>query len=132
MNVLDLRDASVVRGKREILRHISWVMLEGQHWALVGPNGSVKTTLLRLINGYVWPSSGRTSVLGKSFGSFDLRELRKSIGFVSSFISEKTPGELMVLDVVMSGYFSSIGLFETPTIAHFSNLNSIVPSLVDP
>ena len=126
MNVLDIRDASVVRGKRKILRDISWIILKGQHWALIGPNGSGKTTVLRVINGYVWPSSGSVSVLGKSFGGIDLRELRKSIGFVSSFISDKIPGELVVLDVVMSGSFSSVGLFGTPTKAQIKKAKSLL------
>ncbi len=109
--VVELRNVSLMLGQRRILRDISWAVRKGEHWALLGPNGSGKTTLLRLINGYLWPTLGRASVLGRPFGSCDLRELRKSIGFVSPFISEQIPAELKVLDVVLTGGFASIGLF---------------------
>ncbi len=46
----------------------------------LGLNGSGKTTLLNMINGYIFPSQGELTVLGKTFGEYDLRELRKSIG----------------------------------------------------
>jgi iron complex transport system ATP-binding protein len=115
LNVLDLRNVSLVIGRRKILNNLSWTIKRGQHWALIGPNGSGKTTLLQIINGYLWPSTGTAAVLGKSFGSYDLRELRKRIGFVSSFVSEKIPAELPVLDVVMGGSSSAIGLFELPS-----------------
>jgi iron complex transport system ATP-binding protein len=115
VNVLDLHDASLVRGTRTILSDFSWIIREGQHWALLGPNGSGKTTLLQLINGYLWPSTGAVTVLGKPFGDYDLRELRKDIGLVSSYVSEKIPDELPALDVVLSGASSTIGLFEVPS-----------------
>jgi len=115
MNVVELRDVSLVLDEAKIIRHVDWVICKGEHWALIGPNGSGKTTLMRMINGYLWPTAGSATVLGKKFGATDLRELRKSIGFASSFMSEKTPSEMPVLEVVLSGRFASIGLYDLPT-----------------
>lgn len=112
LSILDLQKVYLTRDKRRILSDLSWVIRKGQHWSLIGPNGSGKTTLLQIINGYLWPSEGTASVLGNPFGSYDLREMRKSIGLVSSFISEKIPAELTALDIVLSGYSSSLGMFE--------------------
>ncbi len=92
-NIVALHNVGIVIDGKKIIRTINWRIKEGQHWALIGPNGSGKTTLLRLINGYLWPSSGTVDVLGKQFGKYDLRELRKSIGFASSIMSEKIPEE---------------------------------------
>lgn len=115
MNIVDLRGVSLTLGGRRVLRHVDWVLRKGEHWALIGPNGAGKTTLLGLINGYLWPTTGSVVVLGRRFGAYDLRDLRKSIGFVSSFMSERTPADLSVLEVVLSGRFASIGLYEQPT-----------------
>lgn len=115
-NIIVLRDVSVVLEGKKIIHDLNWTIKAGQHWALIGPNGSGKTTLLRLINGYLWPASGAVNVLGKQFGEYDLRELRKSIGFASSFMSEKIPEELTVMETVVSGRFGSIGLHDRPTI----------------
>ena len=129
MNVLDLRNVSLVIGRRKILNNLSWNIRKGQHWVLIGPNGSGKTTLLQIINGYRWPSTGTAAVLGKPFGSYDLRELRKRIGFVSSFVSERIPAELPVLDIVMGGSSSTIGLFEPSSGPQMKKAKSTLKSI---
>jgi len=87
----------------------------GEHWAIVGANGSGKTTLLRLAGGYLWPSSGSVSVLGHRFGTVDLRELRKRIGWVSSALAEMINRNQSALDIVVSGVKAATALFEKPT-----------------
>ena len=67
--------------------------------------------------------------MGKPFGSYDLRELRKRIGFVSSFVSERIPAELPVLDVVMGGSTSTIGLFELPSGPQMKKAKSTLKSI---
>ena len=119
VNVVELQNVSVIIDGKKIIRNFSWAVRKGQQWALIGPNASGKTTLLRLINGYLWPTSGRLTVLRKPFGSYDLRELRKSIGFVSSYMSEQIPRDLPALDAVLSGRFASIGLYDKPSKAEF-------------
>ena len=67
-----------------ILGGVEWTIEAGQHWAVLGPNGSGKTSLARILGAYEWPSEGAVEVLGDRFGRTDLRELRKRIGIVSS------------------------------------------------
>lgn len=129
MNVLDLHNVYLIRDRRRILSNFSWAIRKGQHWALIGPNGSGKTTILQIINGYLWPSKGTAAVLGNPFGSYDLRELRKSIGLASSFVSEKIPAELTVLDIVLSGQSSTIGLFEIPSRVQIRKAKSTLKSI---
>lgn len=50
-----LTDASVELGGRLILRDINWSLHPGQHWVIVGRNGSGKSTFLRLVRGELWP-----------------------------------------------------------------------------
>ncbi len=87
-NIIELRAVSWHRGSDQILRDVDWTICPGQHWALLGPNGAGKSSLLNIINGYQWPSSGTVSVLGHPFGTVDLRELRHHIGWISSAVTD--------------------------------------------
>lgn len=113
--ILNLESVSVNRGKTVMLKDVSWEIKEGEHWALIGPNGSGKTTLLKIVSGYLWPSSGKVHVLGKEFGKTDIRELRKKIGWVSSYLMEKLPENDSPVDIVVSGKFASFGVYEKIT-----------------
>jgi iron complex transport system ATP-binding protein len=96
---------------------------------LAGANGSGKTTLLRLLAGYLWPTSGTITVLGHRFGTVDLRELRKRIGWVGSFLEAQIPPGQDPLELVVSGKFASIGIFETPALADYEEAREIAARL---
>jgi molybdate transport system ATP-binding protein len=53
-----LRAVNVRRGRKWVLRHISWRLKPGERWALLGDNGAGKTQLLKLLSGDVWPTPG--------------------------------------------------------------------------
>ena len=114
-STIELKDVSLYRGKTQILKNISWNINRGEHWALIGPNGAGKTSLLKIISGNLWPSSGKVKVLGKEFGKADLRELKEKIGWVSSFLAEKIPQNEDILEIVISGRFASFGVYEKIT-----------------
>ena len=114
-SIIELQDISLHRGKTQILKGISWKINRGEHWALIGPNGAGKTSLLKIISGNLWPSSGKVKVLGKEFGKTDLRELKKKIGWVSSFLTEKIPQNEDILEIIISGKFASFGVYEKIT-----------------
>lgn len=113
--VIRLKNVSFTRNKKNILDNISLAINPGEHWAIIGPNGSGKTSLISIISGYHHPSEGAAEVLGKSFGSTDLRELRLSIGECSSEIRNMVHDREPVRDIVFSGKFASIGLYEIPS-----------------
>lgn len=113
--IIDLKEVTWQRDTGTIVDTISWQVQAGEHWCLVGQNGSGKTTLLNLINGYIWPTRGEIAVLGQRFGSVDLRDLRKEIGWVSTSLQERLHGQETVESIVLSGKDSTIGLYEQPT-----------------
>lgn len=113
--IIEIKNVSISRDSKYILKDVSWEVEKGQHWAILGLNGSGKTTLLNMINGYIFPSMGEVNVLGKPFGKYDLRELRKSIGWVSTALQERLYGNEKALDIVISGRYASIGLLNIPT-----------------
>lgn len=127
--VIQMKNISWICNCRYILRNINWEVNHGEHWAIIGLNGSGKTTLLNMINGYLWPSSGEISVLGKRFGNCDVRELRKSIGWVSSSIQEKFYTTETVEEIVLSGKFATIGLYDRPDKKYIKHARSVMEKL---
>ncbi|MHA6483752.1 ABC transporter ATP-binding protein [Paenibacillus sp. strain BS8-2] len=110
--VIDIHNISWERGEETIIKGLDWRVQKGEHWCLLGLNGSGKTTLLNMINGYIWPTSGNVSVLGHKFGEYDLRELRKRIGWVSTSLQQKLYGSDTALKIVLSGVNSTIGVYD--------------------
>jgi len=108
--VIQLNNVSFLRKQRPILRDICWRIEPGEHWALLGANSSGKTSLLRIITGYEWPSIGTVNVLGNEFGRCAIAALRKHIGYVSSAINTKLPEKDTATDIVLSGIDATIGL----------------------
>ncbi|MCL6563666.1 MAG: ABC transporter ATP-binding protein [Firmicutes bacterium] len=120
-SVLSLSHVTLVQHGRTLLKDVSWTVAPGQHWALLGPNGAGKTSLLNIIMGYQWPTSGTVEVLGRRFGQADLRQLRTEIGWVSASLVDWLAahhGKDSVREVVASGRFASIGLYQaiSPTL----------------
>ncbi|NEW06720.1 ABC transporter ATP-binding protein [Paenibacillus sp. SYP-B3998] len=117
--VIHIERASYCKSDKTLLKDIHWEVKKGEHWAILGLNGSGKTTLLNVINGYIWPNEGKVSVLGNDFGTIDLRELRKEIGWVSSSLQEKLYMNDKAEHIVVSGKFATIGLYDNPSEAQW-------------
>ena len=116
MSVIELTDVSLIRDDKFLLKDLNWKVKSGEHWAVIGKNGSGKTLTLSMICGYLWPSNGKIEVLGKTFGSVDLRELRKKIGWVTSSLEYKLQEKsIKTEEIVFSGIFASIGLYDKIT-----------------
>ncbi len=127
--VLDIQDVAFVRGGRPILDGVSWTVQRGQHWVLLGANGSGKTTLLKILTGYEWPTRGGIRVLGREFGHCDIRELRKTIGWVSSAIESRFPTNDTSLEVVLSGLEAWLGLYREFTPREHERANAVLAAL---
>jgi iron complex transport system ATP-binding protein len=127
--IIDIKNVSWDRNEQKILQNINWTVQNGEHWCLLGLNGSGKTTLLNMINGYIWPTEGSMSVLDKKFGEFDLRELRKNIGWVSTSLQQKLYGSETALKIVLSGKFATIGLYDETNVEDVSHAENLMESL---
>ena len=58
-DVLDIEDADLVRGERQLLSHATWRLGPGDRVGIVGVNGAGKTSVLHLLAGTLPPSVGR-------------------------------------------------------------------------
>lgn len=109
--IVQVRSVSFRREGTHILRDVSWTIASGEHWALLGANGSGKTTLLKILTGYEWASEGALEVLGRRFGECDVRELRKTIGWLSAALQPRIPPQARVLDVALSGLDAALRIY---------------------
>jgi iron complex transport system ATP-binding protein len=107
-NVLEISDLRIERGGTSILGGISWRVARGQHWVILGANGSGKTSLLSALTGYLMPTAGEISLLGETYGQSDWRELRKQVGLVSSSVRQMMADEEPALESVASGKYAMI------------------------
>jgi len=109
--ILDIRNACYKIKNRLILNQVSWQIRKGEHWAVLGPNGAGKTTLLKIACGYIWTNAGGT-VYRNGQALVDLRELRKSIGWVTMSLADQIPPGESATRTVVSGKFAQLGLCE--------------------
>jgi len=108
---------TVHRESSVILDRISWAMRPGEHWVLLGANGSGKTSLLMALTGYLMPTAGHITVLGRTFGETDWRELRREIGIVSSNLRQRIEEAESAREVVASGKYAMLNFWGTLTRA---------------
>jgi len=113
--ILEISGLRIRRGRTVILRDVSWRVERGQHWVILGANGSGKTSLLSALAGYLMPTAGEISVLGRRYGHADWRELRKEIGLVSSSIRQMMADDEPALETVVSGKYAMIDFWGRAT-----------------
>jgi iron complex transport system ATP-binding protein len=123
---VELHNVGVLRGGRWLVRGIDWTIAAGTCAAILGPNGSGKSTLARVIMGHLWPSEGEVAVGGARFGEVDLNELRRSIRLVQSAGPYDAEPELTAREVVLTGAFGTIGLFDAPSDTDRSHASSLL------
>ena len=111
--ILAVGDLRVERGGITILDGVDWRVERGQHWVILGPNGSGKTSLLSALTGYLTPTAGEISLLNRTYGRSDWRDLRKQIGLVSSAVRQMMAGDEPAMETVASGKYAMIDFWGT-------------------
>jgi iron complex transport system ATP-binding protein len=109
--VLDISHLRIERGPSVILYDVSWRVERGQHWAILGPNGCGKTSLLKALTAYMTPSRGTIDLLGHRFGESDWRDLRTHIGLVTSAVHHMIPPGEPAIETVISGKYAQLDLW---------------------
>lgn len=91
------------RPDEPILRDLSFRIAAGEHVALVGPTGSGKSTVIRLLCRLYEPQQGRILLDGRDIRSLPMQELRRQLGVVlqDTFLFSGTVGDNLRLDVPM-------------------------------
>jgi iron complex transport system ATP-binding protein len=110
--LVQIKNATVYLKDTPVLKSIYWTVHPGEHWALVGNNGSGKTTLLKLIFGELLPIDGGTVHWFNSRIWNGLADIREHVGYVSAEYQENYDRNVTGREVVESGFFASIGLWQ--------------------
>jgi iron complex transport system ATP-binding protein len=134
---IEVKNLSVARGEVQILDGVSCRIPKGKCTALLGPNGCGKTTLMRVFTGQMFITEGSAHVLGETVGETDVRALRRRIGVVNP-----NPGnshdansgavvdtDLKTLDVVLTGFFGTIGLYDVPSAEQVAEARQMVENV---
>lgn len=98
--VLSLEDIAVELGGRRILHEIGFEVAPGEIVGLVGRNGVGKTSLLRVANGLVAPTTGRVRLGGDEITRLSRREVARRIALVPQDLHVPFPfrvGELVLM-----------------------------------
>lgn len=111
--LLELKNVTVVRCGKKILDSVSLYVEQGEHVAIIGPNGSGKSSLIKTITKEYYPLAAADELVLKIMGKdvWHVFELRKLLGIVSGDLQQTYCRQIKVLDVVLSGFFSSIGIY---------------------
>lgn len=114
-DVLRITDLGIRRNGVVILDSISWRIRRGEHWVILGSNGSGKTSLLSALTGYLMPTEGSICLLGETYGQRDWRDVRKRLGLVSSALRQMMADTEPALSTVASGRHAMIDYWGRPT-----------------
>ena len=111
--LIELTNVSVMRGENIALHNLNLRIGAGEHVAILGPNGCGKSTLIKTITRECYPLAepgSSVSILGRTV--WNVVELRAMLGIVTNDLMSQCTREITGFDVVLSGFFSSIGIWE--------------------
>jgi len=111
--LIRMEDVSVTYHGTRVISHLNWRVLPGENWMITGPNGSGKSTLLSLVSGdNPQAYANRIFLFGKRRGSGEsIWDIKKRIGMVSSEFHLRYQKEMPVKEVILTGFFDTVGLF---------------------
>ena len=116
--VLELVDATVIKGDRRVLDGLTLTIRAGEHTAIVGPNGAGKSILVRLLtheDRALSPQDGTSPVRVFGNGNWNVFELRSQLGIVSAdlhhrFVVGNSEGRITGEAAVLSAFLASDGI----------------------
>ncbi|TCO71884.1 ATP-binding cassette domain-containing protein [Chromatocurvus halotolerans] len=113
-DLVRLRAVEVSYGDTRILHDINWTFAVGDHCCISGPNGCGKTTLLGLITGDNHKAYGQdVELFGRRRGSGEsIWEIKQNFGLVDTQLQLTFSRGMRSIEVVTSGFFDSVGLFD--------------------
>lgn len=107
--LIEIKNATVYRGLHCVFDNFSLELEQGVNTAILGPNGAGKSTLLKILARELYPVERDGSYV-RIFGQerWDVWELRSHFGIVSHDLQQQYVGNARGLNVILSGYYSSI------------------------
>jgi molybdate transport system ATP-binding protein len=115
--LLQLRAVDLYRDYRPVLRQVDWTLKRGEHWAIVGRNGSGKSSFLKLLYGDLHPKLGGVIERDRVPFGTPIADWKRRVGFVSPELQAEYFLARDLEEVVVSGRYASVGLNQPATPA---------------
>jgi iron complex transport system ATP-binding protein len=111
--LLEYTNVTIQKGDKKVLDGINLKIHEGEDVAIMGPNGAGKSSLIKSISRDYYPFEGKGSSF-KIWGQerWDVFDLRFLLGIVSNDLQYTCDRDITGMEMVLSGFFSSIGLYQ--------------------
>jgi iron complex transport system ATP-binding protein len=112
--LVEFKNVTIVKGNyKKILDSVSVTIYEGENVAILGPNGAGKSSFIKAITREHYPIPESRQFVFKVWGreNWDVFDLRNSLGIVTNSLQQIHTREISGMDIVLSGFFSSIGLW---------------------
>jgi molybdate transport system ATP-binding protein len=123
--LIRIKNADVFLDRTKVLHGIHWQLQRGEHWVVLGGNGAGKTTFLKLIASDLYPAFGARVSRFEFTADNTIGDLRRRIGCVSPLLQARYRERLTAEQVVVSGFFSSIGLMDKPTVTQLRKARAL-------
>lgn len=112
-NAIEVLNLNKYYGERHALRDLNFTVKRGEILGFLGPNGAGKTTTMRILTGYMPPSSGSARVAGYDVSKHSL-DVRAHIGY----LPENVP---LYLDMTVADYLTFVA-----RLHHVKNVRAAV------
>ena len=112
-HLVEMRNVTVQYGRQTVFKGLNWKVGKDENWAVTGPNGSGKTSLLQMITGdQPLAYANEIYLFGRRRGSGEsIWEIKQRLGLMSSEFQISYRKPLPAFHVVLSGFFDSVGLY---------------------
>lgn len=110
--LIEINDIRANYGNNEVLKGVNLSIDTNNRWAVVGRNGTGKSTLIKTIAALLKPGAGKVSVKGKNVFDYKAKERATLI----SYVPQKPSGIIpySVYDYLMLGRYAAMNVFGTP------------------
>lgn len=113
MKIVEFKNVSFAYEKEQVLNNVTFSIDEGDFLGITGENGTGKTTLMKLVLGFLPCQSGSIEIMGRERNKFKGSEI---LGYVSqkanSYASEFPA---TVYEVVSAGLYAKCGFLKFPS-----------------